>query len=169
MRSPHGHHGHLARRPVVSGIPAYAGTAVTELTPGTISNPTAAFAHRRCLLGAGRVHERVTGDQPDDAQPALGLLDDDLGARGVGERLAVLAEATVDDLGARCLGRLLVLDRVDVLDGAAHVGDEGDVLGAFRDEHVSVLDQPERAHGQQLRVTGAGADERHATGVVRGP
>ena len=52
------------------------------------------------LLGAGCVEERVAGHQPDHAEAALGLLDHDLGPGGVGERLAVLAEPAVDQLGA---------------------------------------------------------------------
>ncbi len=61
------------------------------------------------LLGTGGVEERVAGHQPDDAQALLGVLDDDLGARGVGQRLAVLAEAAVDELGARSVSGVLVL------------------------------------------------------------
>ena len=50
------------------------------------------------LLGQAVEGGRVAGHQPHDAPAALGLLDDDLGAGGVGQRLAVVAEAGVDDL-----------------------------------------------------------------------
>ncbi len=86
-------------------MPAYAGTAAADETPGTISKPRPGLGAGRGLLGPGGVDERVAGHQPDDPPAALGLPDHDLGAGGVGQRLAVLAEPAVDELGT-ALGAL---------------------------------------------------------------
>ena len=85
---------------VVSGIPAYAGTEPSDDDARHDLEAEAGLRTGERLLGAGGVDERVAGHQPDDAETALGLLDDDLRAGGVGQRLAVLAEAAVDELGA---------------------------------------------------------------------
>ena len=79
-------------------MPAYAGTAVIDETPGTTSNGIPAFAHAGRLLGAGGVEERVAVEQPDDAAAALRGLHDEPGTHGVAQRLAVVAERAVDDL-----------------------------------------------------------------------
>ena len=79
------------------------GPRTTDETPGTISNGRPGLGAGLRLLGTGRVEERVAGHQPDDAPAALGVADHDLRAGGVGERLAVLAEAAVDE--DRALGR----------------------------------------------------------------
>ena len=83
------------------------------------------------LLGTRGVEERVAGHQPDDAQAALGVLDDDLGAGGVGQRLAVLAEAAVDELGA-------VASPVALGRQAEHGADQRRVLGRLGDDDVGL-------------------------------
>ena len=83
---------------VVSGMPAYAGTAPTDGDTGDDLEADAGLDAGLRLLGAGGVEERVTGHQPHDPL-LLAVLDDDLRAGGVGQRLAVLAEAAVDELG----------------------------------------------------------------------
>ena len=82
-------------------MPAYAGTAADRGDAGDDLEADAGLGAGLRLLGPGGVDERVAGHQPDDALAALGLLDHDLGAGGVGQRLAVLAEAAVDELGPR--------------------------------------------------------------------
>ena len=91
---------------VVSGTPAYAGTAVTELTPGTTSNETSGLGARRRLLGTGRIDPRVAGrcSRTTFCWPR-GVAYDELGPRGVGQRLAVLAVPAVDDRDLVAAGR----------------------------------------------------------------
>ena len=80
-------------------MPAYAGTAVTEETPGTTSKAMPALTQAERLLGEAVEERRVAVHQPHDEAAGCGLggPDDELGARRVGQRLAVLAEAGVDD------------------------------------------------------------------------
>ena len=103
------------------------------------------------LLGAGGVEERVAGHQAHHAL-LLAVAYDDLGAGRVGQRLAVLTEAAVDDLRA-----VLALGQAE--DGA----DQGDVLGGLGHDDLGALDQLHGAHRQQTGVTGSTADERHPT------
>ena len=65
---------------VVSGTPAYAGTAVTADTPGTTSNDDRGLGARRGLVGTGRVEPRVAREQPDDPLLAGRVPDDELGS-----------------------------------------------------------------------------------------
>ena len=78
-------------------MPAYAGTADDRRDAGDDLEAEAGLDAGLRLLGTGGVEERVAGHQPDDALAPLGVPDDDLGAGGVGQRLAVLAEAAVDE------------------------------------------------------------------------
>jgi hypothetical protein len=79
---------------------------------------------------------------------------DDLGARGVREGLAVLAEAAVDDLRAAD-------EAVGALDEAEDLPDQLDVLGGLGHDHLGTLEELHGSHRQQARVTGSAADERH--------
>ena len=88
---------------LVTGMPAYAGTAVAAETPGTTSKPTPALTTGLRLLGAGAVDERVAGHQAYDAAAGLGRRQHHLRAGRVGQRRAVVAEAAVDELGAGCV------------------------------------------------------------------
>ena len=66
---------------VVNGTPAYAGTAVTELTPGTISKSTPAFAHAAASSAPVAYIHGSPDEEPDDVAAGLGVLDDELGTR----------------------------------------------------------------------------------------
>ena len=79
---------------------------------------------------------------------------DDLGAGRVGQGLAVLAEAAVDDLRA-------ALEAVGALDEAEDLADQLDVLGSLGHDHLGTLEELHGSHRQQARVTGSTADERH--------
>ena len=96
---------------VVSGIPAYAGTDAKRGHARHDLEAEPGLGAGQRLLGAGGVEERVAGHQPDHAQAALGLLDHDLGPGGVGQRLAVLAEAAVDELGPGLVGSTVAAHR----------------------------------------------------------
>ena len=98
------------------------------------------------LLGAGGVEERVAGHQAHDAL-LLAVAYDDLGAGGVGERLAVLAEAAVDDLRAVPLA-------VRALGEAEDGADQVDVLGGLGDDDLGAREELHGTHGQQARVAG---------------
>ena len=68
----------------------------------------------------------------------------------MGQGLAVLTEAAVDDLRA-----VLTLGQAE--DGA----DQGDVLGRLGHDDLGALDQLHGAHRQQTGVARSTADERH--------
>ena len=128
---------------LVSGTPAYAGTAETDEMPGTISKPMPAFAQASGLLGPGRVRERVAGDEPHDVRAGLGVPHHEAGAGGVRQRLAVLADAAVDDLDVR----------------ADEGCDEVGVLGQLGDDDVGLREELGGPHGEQAGVAGTGAHE----------
>ena len=102
----------------------------------------------RGLLGQAVEHGRVAVHEAHDEAAGVGLggPHDELGPHRVGEPLAVVAVAGVDD--------------VDV--GAApalHDGVTGDLVD---DDRVGGREQLTGAHGEQARVAGAGADEDDA-------
>ena len=126
----------------VTGMPAAAGAAKAELTPGTTSNSTPAWRSASASSPAASEHERVPPLQPHHlpAGPAqVDELDVDLGlGPGRSRRLA-----HVDQLGAR-------RGQVEQL-----VGDQ-----AVVDDDVGPAQQLGPATGEQTGVAGAGADQR---------
>ena len=71
-------------------MPAYAGTAVIDETPGTTSNGIPAL--RTPAASSEPVKERVAVEEPDHGAAAFAALHDEPGTDGVAQRLAVLAE-----------------------------------------------------------------------------
>ncbi len=59
-----------ARPRCVTGIPASAGAAIADVTPGTTSNGTPASSQRRRFFAASAEHERIAGLEPHDALAA---------------------------------------------------------------------------------------------------
>ena len=122
----------------VIGIPAAAGTAAIEETPGTISVAIPARLQRQRLLAAAAEDERVAALQPDDVEARPAVVDEQLVQR-------FLVEAVTGD-HARVRRRL---------------GDELGCDEAVVDEHVAGPDQLEPACGDQTGVARACSDEVH--------
>ena len=138
----------------VSAVPAYAGVPLTTKASRAVHVVT---PHDRkvdwskstgddvtvVVLGTPEV---VAASLAELAAAALGGAGHQLGPAGRGQRLAVLAEAGLDDLDA----------------GA---GPAGDVLGGqqlVQDDDVGLPEHLDGPHGEQARVPRAGAHEGHA-------
>jgi hypothetical protein len=101
------------------------------------------------LLRPGGIQPRVAGHQAYDVLGALRVLDDELRARRVRQRLAVLAVAAVHHAA---------------LEVRAHPREQLTVLLGLGDDHVRAADQVDRSQREQRGVARAGADEGHEAG-----
>ena len=138
----------------VSGMPAYDGTAVTDADAGDDLEGDAGLDAGLRLLGEPVEDGGVAVHEPHDEAAGVGLggLDDELGARRLGQRLAVVAVAGVDDVDA--LG--------------APAGDDGLAGDLVDDDRVGGGEQLAGTHGEQAGVARAGADEGDARGDAGG-
>ena len=135
----------------VTGIPAAAGAAITDDTPGTTSKSIAGGGQRQRFLAATPEDERVAALQAHHPSTVEAELDEQrvdqlLRDRGAG------ALADVDQL------------RVRVSQGQ-HTGADERVV----DHHLGVLQTSQPANRQQLGIAGAGADERRRNRVTTPP
>ena len=85
----------------VTGIPAYAGAAIADVIPGTISNGTPASRQRARLLAAAREHEHVAALEPHDLLAVAPELHDQRGDLVLRERVLPGFLADVDLLAVR--------------------------------------------------------------------
>ena len=94
---------------------------------------------------------RVAVHEPDDeaAGGGLGGLDDELGPHGVGQRLAVVAVAGVDDLDVRA-----AVAGDDVL--AGHLVDDDDVGGGEELQRTRTVMSPESPGPAPTKATRPG-------------
>ena len=130
-------------------MPAAAGAAMTDETPGTTSKSRPAADERERLLAAAAEHERIAALQAHDVAAAAAELDEQL----------------VDQLlRHRCAGTLADVDQLGVGSGEReHAGADERVVH----DDVGCLQPAQPADGQQLRVARAGADQRdHAATVI---
>ena len=85
----------------VTGMPASAGAAIADDTPGTISNGMPAARQRERLFAAAPEHERVAALEAHDAQPAPRVLDEQAVEHVLLDRLPAGALADVEPARAR--------------------------------------------------------------------
>ena len=120
----------------VTGIPAAAGTAAIDETPGTISHVDAGSPQGERLLATATEDERVAALQPDHVEAELAVVDEQLGDRRLVEPVAAEHERARRGLGDE-------------------LGSDEPVV----DEHVARTDELEAAGRDQARIAGPGADE----------
>ena len=130
-------------------MPAYAGTAVAEDTPGTISKPSTALAQACASSGPEACRKGSPARRRTTRPPAFASLTTTFARLAWVERLAVLAEAAVDEARAlRVVGQVEEFAHHRLV--AGHLGDDG----------VGVPDQVRGADGEQAGVSGTTPHER---------
>ncbi len=114
-------------------------------TPGTTSTEIPALTHAPASSASPVNDAGIAVHEPHDGTSPPGRLDDQLRPGGVRQRLPVLAQGAVDDLG---------------LGGAPR----SDVVGPHElvgQDHLRIAQEVGGPQGEQAEVTGTGADESH--------
>ncbi len=126
----------------VSGMPASAGAAIAELTPGmTVTGHTGRGAGQQ-LFAAATEDEVVAALQPHDSSTRTSVLDQEL----VDPLLR--GELAAGDLG-----------HVDHLDPRGRLGEHGQGRQPVADDHVRALDRRQAGHREQPGVAGTATDQ----------